>query len=207
MSSMYGEARDSVKTSPSLVPTVGAFVTFPLHERFEMQAELLFTVKGVKQEFTGDLLGGSMAFSESGYLLYAELPVLFRFPFPGKGVRRTVVYTGPYGALNMWSHTRGEYEVEGTTASSGGSFSGSIGNVNRLDFGIIAGFDHRFSWGEKALVLDLRYTYGLRQVFSDLEDRFDVPDGDIPYVYSYSDQAKGFKNASISLTLSMPLKP
>lgn len=207
LSSMYGDTRDREDVSPNLMPSLGAFLNFPLHRRFEIQTEMLLTVKGLRQNFTEDIPGGSMTFSETGYLLYAELPILLRFPFPNDGVRRTSVYVGPYGAFNLWSHTSGDYHVEGVPTIADGSFSGSIGNVHRFDFGVVAGLDHRFTWGSKTVVLDLRYSHGLRQVFYDLEDPYDVPDGDLPYVYSYSARAKNFKNASLAVTLSLLLKP
>ncbi len=207
LASMYGTARDSVETAPSLAPTLGAFVVFPIHEQLEIQTELLLTVKGVKQDFTSSFFGGTVTFSETGYLLYAELPVLFKVPFPAKGAHRTSVFAGPFGAFNLWSRTSGEYDVSGSSILPDGSFGGSIGNVRRIDFGLIAGIDHRFNWGEKTCILDFRYTHGLRQVFSDIEDGEEVSEGDIPYVYAYSDRAKEFKNASLTLSLSILFTP
>jgi len=207
LASMYGTARDSVSTKPAIAPTVGAFIVFPIHEQLEIQTELLLTVKGVKQDFTSAFFGGTVTFSETGYLLYAELPVLAKFPFPTEGARRTSVFAGPFGAINLWSRTSGDYDITGSPTLADGSFSGNIGNVHRIDFGLIAGIDHRFNWGNKTCVLDLRYTQGLREVFSDIEDRETVPDDEIPYVYAYSDRAKQFKNATLTLSLSLMLTP
>jgi hypothetical protein len=122
----------------------GGFVTVPLGSRLDLQAEGLYALKGAKLTFQG--IGSTLA------LDYLEVPLLARWRLTG-GHRRLFAAGGIAPALRL--------RARALTTFSGSTEALDVADqVERLDLGAVAGGGVEIG----SLILDARYTLGLRNV-------------------------------------------
>jgi Outer membrane protein beta-barrel domain len=134
-----------------LAPVFGVFVTIPLASWFELQPEALYSVKGPRLKI------GAV---ESRLLLdYFEVPLLGRFSRRG-------------GRAIDYYFTGGASVGVRLRARSRTDFGGAVEDINisdevePFDLGVIAGGGLEIS----AVVIDGRYTHGLRDIDKDKTD-------------------------------------
>ena len=127
---------------------VGGFMRFPLLSWMDLQPEVLYTVKGGKEEAFG--------ISSAVLLDYLEVPVLARIPFAG---RKYFIVTGPYFGVRMRARTRTEFS--GATEELDVSDS-----VERLDYGLSAGGGVEIG----SIVIDGRYSFSLSDIDADIDE-------------------------------------
>jgi hypothetical protein len=127
---------------------VGGFMRFPLLSWMDLQPEVLYTVKGGKEEAFG--------ISSAVLLDYLEVPVLARIPFAG---RKYFIVAGPYVGVRMRARTRTEFS--GSTEELDISDS-----VERLDYGLSAGGGVEIG----SMVIDGRYSFSLSDIDADLDE-------------------------------------
>ena len=132
----------------------GVFATLPVTSWLDVQPEVLYSVKGSSFEDTG---------IRSDVLVdYLEVPLLARFSIRGGRIGYYVA-GGPFTAFRMRARTR--------TVFPGATEEIDIGDeVQRLDYGLAAGGGVEFG----ALVVDGRYTHGLKDVDKDTSDSIKV---------------------------------
>jgi hypothetical protein len=132
----------------------GVFATLPVTSWLEVQPEALYSVKGSSFED-----GGIKAKVLVDYL---EVPVLARFSMGGG---RLAYYAagGPFVAVRLRARTR-------TTFDSATEEIDVSDEVQRVDYGLAAGGGVEFG----SLVVDGRYTHGLKDVDKDTSDRVKV---------------------------------
>jgi len=152
----YGKSNSSLadhKKSP-FGAQVGASFEAGITPKVSLVSELYFIMKG------GQLTANNpLTASETTLRFYElELPVMARFNF-GK------FYTnaGPSIAYSFY----GTRKMEGSTKAV--SFNNSNNAFKRVDAGIQMGAGYRFKMKQKAVVLDVRYTYGLSNISNDQE--------------------------------------
>jgi hypothetical protein len=146
------DAQDGATTlDTGLTPVLGVFVTVPLTTWFELQPEALYSVKGPRLK---------MGAVESQLLLdYLEVPLLGRFSRRGG---RAIDYYFTGGAsvgVRLRARSRTDFggAVEDIDISD---------EVERFDVGVVAGGGLEIS----AVVIDGRYTHGLRDIDKDKTD-------------------------------------
>jgi Outer membrane protein beta-barrel domain len=117
--------------------------------KFSLVSELYFLMKG------GSLLANNpLTTNKTTLRLYTvELPVLARYHF-GK----FHVNAGPSIAYNFY----GTREIEGSTSSV--SFNNSSDGFKHWDAGVQMGAGYMFHTKRKAILLDVRYNYGLTNI-------------------------------------------
>jgi hypothetical protein len=134
-----------------LAPVVGVFVTVPLSSWFELQPEVLYSVKGPRLK---------MGAIESRLLLdYLEVPLLGRF---SRRRTRAIDYYFIGGAsfgFQLRARSRTDFGAAVEEIDIGD-------DVERFDIGVVAGGGLEFG----AVVIDTRYTYGLRDIDKDKTD-------------------------------------
>lgn len=122
----------------------GLFAAFQPTGRLGVQIEALYSSKGYKTEKRAIVLD------------YVEVPVLATLRLPKLGPLRPIVLGGPYGGLRV----RTRY---GTAKSK--TQSAFREDVNRWDFGLVAGLAIEVPLAGGALTIEGRYSAGLAQVF------------------------------------------
>ncbi|ULQ50932.1 porin family protein [Flavihumibacter fluvii] len=152
----YGELNSSLKEykKPVLGAQVGVSFQAGITPKFSFVSELYFIMKG------GTLKADNpLTYNKTTLRLYTiELPVLVRFNF-GK----IYVNAGPYIAYNVY----GTRKMEGSTKAL--PFDDSNDAFKRWDAGIQMGAGYRFKVKQKAVVVDMRYTYGLSNISNNQE--------------------------------------
>jgi len=123
--------------------TGGGFLSFDMGA-FRLQPELTYVTKGGKREVAG--ASGDVSFD------YVEVPVLFVLPMgQGAGIRPSL-YAGPAIAFEA-----------GCTGSLGG-FDCEDGDRTKLDIGAMLGGGLAFPAGPGSLLVEGRFTFGLRNL-------------------------------------------
>lgn len=130
----------------------GAFVTWPVTPRFDVQPEALISLKGASFDEAG--VEGDIE------ITYLEIPVLFRFRSPASPNTSIQLFAGPSLAFKLNAETTGEF--------LGISSDQDIDDdVEGFDFGVVIGA------GLEAghVTLDGRYTWGLSSINADPESQ------------------------------------
>lgn len=133
--------------------TGGVFMNYAFNERFSLQPELLYTMKGVKANLYDKLLSVDVTASFD----YFELPVLAVYTFRGTGNLRPRVYAGPSFAYTLSS----ELELSAWLVSASVDFS-SLTHIT--DFGAVAGAGFEYALGDGMLTFDARFQRGFTNV-------------------------------------------
>jgi len=132
---------------------IGAAVSFRLSDRFELQPEVFFIRRGDGIGFPEIIPGMTSKIT----LDYLEMPVLLKWSFLRKPKFRMAVLGGGYAALNLRAASRTEYE--------GLVFTEDLkGDVNKTDFGLVAGVGLEMTLGKTRLSLDVRDSLGLAKI-------------------------------------------
>ena len=114
----------------------GGFLTYSLNDWLALQPEVIFTMKG-----------GKLVEQATGYLPvefdirlnYVEIPVLAKVQFFSGGLFRPHLFAGPFVS----------YLTE---------------NIRQVDYGIAFGTGFHLNFESSALIFDLRYSLGMRDV-------------------------------------------
>lgn len=133
--------------------TGGVFMNYAFNERFSIQPELLYTMKGMK----GNLYDGLVSVDVTASFDYFELPVLAVYTFPGSEKLKPRVYAGPSFAYNLGS----ELKISAWLASASVDFSSL---TQTTDFGVVAGAGFDYALGKGILTFDVRYQLGFTNV-------------------------------------------
>ena len=141
----------------------GGFVVLPLGSRAGLQLEGLFTSRGAKatdpedEEITSTIL-----------LQYFELPALLRVNGPRIGGGSLHVFGGPYLAMRLSAKREASVFVSGQTTGVREDMSEEI---ERFDVGVTIGAGLDVG---RRVVIDGRYSQGLKKVNSDTADGFGI---------------------------------
>jgi len=133
--------------------TGGVFMNYAFNERFSLEPELLYTMKGMK----GNLYDGLVSVDVTASFDYFELPVLAVFTLPGSRNLKPRVYAGPSFAYTLGS----ELEISAWLASASVDISSL---TQTTDFGVVAGAGFDYALGKGILTFDVRYQRGFTNV-------------------------------------------
>ncbi len=131
----------------------GVFMSYAVNDRFSVQPELLYSMKGMKV--------GLWAFSATWSLDYIEIPVLARFSLPFWSKRKPFVCAGPAIGFNVRSNVDVALYNEELGSIDLDEFT------NTVDFSLVisAGIDFNIAGHE--IILEGRYVPGLSNVYTD----------------------------------------
>lgn len=144
----------------------GAFLEIPAGPTFALRPEVLFTMKGDKEE-TDDLTT-TVEFD------YIEVPFLAQLRLP-TGPIRPLIYGGPSVSMRLGSKTT----IEGTDDLGEVSIEEDLDDQTKsVDFGLVAGAGVQIPFGSgTGLGLEARYDYGLVDVNDANGDVEGFPEG------------------------------
>lgn len=138
LNTAYFSGDDAAGTDPRLGAVGGAFVRFDVTPSVALQLEALYSQEGA-EDFDGTYK-----------LDYVDVPVLLRLGVPVSRLADAGVYAGP----SLGIPVRSEFEFDNGS---------TVDEETKLDIGLAVGVDF---WSGPVGV-DLRYTAGLTDVFSD----------------------------------------
>ncbi|MGD9708096.1 MAG: porin family protein [Candidatus Delongbacteria bacterium] len=174
-----GDHFDESETDFNHGLVVGLFSERSVNDAFSVQWELLYTMKGVSQNYSESY---SDAVSEYEYSSeadlnfdYIEVPVSFRFKFPTGSGFTPSFYAGGTAAVNVkaeadFEMSYYEYYDDGITFNEytqNDSGTEDLNDVNPLELGLIFGIGINFPLQNGTLLLDARYNYGLTSLVED----------------------------------------
>ena len=141
---------ESVDVSAKLGLTGGGFVQFAFNDRFSLQPEMLFVMKGVNLDLADN------AGSASAQVNYLELPLFVRFNRSLNDTLSGFVMAGP--AFSVKVGTGGT--LDGVTGTSDFDIDPAIGS---RDFGLA--FAGGLEW--QKFLIEARYVFGLSDIATD----------------------------------------
>jgi opacity protein-like surface antigen len=195
LATVTGDDTDDYETRSGFIG--GVFTRLSLRGPIGIQAELLLATKGAKQTFDRTVIVGTdTSTAVVDKILkadYFEIPVLLRYSLKGKGPAGLNLYGGPVFAFGRSSRTT---DVMG--------LGDDIDNYNEksTDLGLAVGAGLDLKLASYMLVLDVRYTLGMQDMWEDVVVA-DIP-GDVDQEAVYADAVSGeafkMKNSAISIT-------
>jgi len=132
---------------------LGAYAIIPFHEMFAFQPELMFVQKGGKESDDDDdfFNGGDTEL----ILNYLDIPLLVRFNVPVDAPVSPYLTAGP--VLGIFLSGTEKFDGESESIDEG---------INTLNFGLSLGAGVAYN----QFHFDLRYEFGLSNIFDDEED-------------------------------------
>jgi hypothetical protein len=130
---------------------LGGFFTWNLTRTFSIQPELYYSRSGAKRNIV--LLHETFLLSEE--YTYLRLPLLAKFILLSKGNWSLSSLCGLYGAVNLTANQK--------VTQAGNEFSDSIRElIKPVDLGFISGLEIGHKIGKGTLLLDFRFSLGLK---------------------------------------------
>jgi len=128
----------------------GIFFDIRVHERFSLQPELLFSMKGFSMDVDGIDVGLE--------LNYVQIPVLLKLhPLLANDAVDPSIYAGPVLGVNVKSEVVGE--------ENGVSVGLDVSDMTKdFEFSLVIGAGLDITAGPGYIVIDLRYDYGLTSI-------------------------------------------
>lgn len=182
--------------------TVGAYGSFHVNEELVFQPELNLSMRRTALKYDYYVGAGSLKFDETASLYYIEIPLLVKLPFIWNDRSICSAYIGPVWAISLGGHRSGKY-TSNIDNIPPDSYSGRIGNAERIDFGAAIGWDYHFGTPDKGYVIDLRYTLGLKSAFADVDNPSAVPNNQFPFFNPVSGQAEEYKSGTFMLSFGV----
>jgi len=133
---------------------IGVSKSFSLSEKFQIQPELFYSVRG--GDASEKFLFESVIFKIK--MSYLEFPLLFKYRIPVISNLKLVLYLGPYAALKLKAqkHT----EIWGEKEES------DLPNVKNYDYGIVLGIGTEFKLHSGSLSLEFRSNWGMADIMT-----------------------------------------
>lgn len=137
----------------------GVFVYFPVTESVGIQQELLYAMKGSRQDVT--ITDPFLINTASEYdLNYFEMPVLLRYTFVK--IKNVGIYGSTGIALSLLMN--GEYRIKSTINAGGppiiSEVSGDMKGLDTFDYSFLFGAGGNFKLLQKDFFLEYRMTVG-----------------------------------------------
>ena len=133
---------------------VGIFKRWALSKRFDVQSELLYSVRGLTANRT--FLYETIDYDVR--IKYVEIPVLVKAKMALSSRFEPSLYAGGYSAIKM--SARSEKKILNETDES------ELSHVKNFDYGLLFGADTDLNVWSQKLFVDLRFNWGLANVMS-----------------------------------------
>jgi len=151
MATATGDDAEGLSSKMGIVG--GAFMCYNITEIFAIQPELLYSMKGAKDEA-----------DETISFNYFEIPLLFKVNFPTEGKIKPSLYAGPTLGILM--------TAEDTTGEDIKDY------VKTMDIGILAGAGVGYQMEKGLLFLEARYEIGMTGIMDFTDDELDAMEMD-----------------------------
>ncbi len=142
----------------------GAFYRFDLGDRFAIQPEICFSMKGAKAEGEESAYGIPYSYDIRVKLNYLEIPVLLKYKFHTQGKLKPSLFAGPYVGFNTSAKMFTRVEVIGIKETEEEDVADEVRNT---DFGLIVGASLDYDIGHSIIIIEVRYSMGLTRIPED----------------------------------------
>jgi len=151
---------------------IGVFRTFDISEHIKFQPEIDYSIRGgdASEAFIFEKIKFKVIIN------YLEFPLLLKYEIPLKGRLRPNLFLGPYAALKL--------SAKKTNEIGGRKEITDLENVKSFDYGFIFGGGIEVNVGSGQLILELRSSYGLKNIMT-------MPEGFIK-LYDEEDFVRNF---------------
>ncbi len=201
---MVGDDAERLNISGELGFHIGITYSKYFHDKFALQVELNLTNVRVVKDYNLYTFRDTLHFIEKGSLLYLDIPILAKFPYPGFKRHQLSVYFGPYLGFNLSGNNNGKYTAENGVNISGGSFDAKIGNISRFDYGFVIGWDFRIPFLSNNLIVDIRYVMGQREIFED-KNHHPYKQNNVPFIDPITGKANRLTNRGFLISIGYVL--
>lgn len=140
----------------------GLYLTYNLTEKFAIQPEILYFMKGSKNDFDDDSEGMDTKWN----LSYLEIPILFKITQPLNEKTNVNFLAGPTVSFLLSAKIESDWdEIDGYDLKD---------DLEATDFGITLGMgiDHTFS--SMVVSFDARFTLGLMDILTGPKDGYGI---------------------------------
>lgn len=147
-----GEIDEDVTKSMRTGAAVGGFLTFDLSESLSFEPEVLYSMEGVKAEFSE----GGQTFESTAKVDVVQIPLLFRWAMPSSGRTAGYVIAGPSVGFIASAKLEDPF---------GGPDEDFKDDLKSTTVGVVVGAGVNFS----QFLVEARYTAGLTDINKDNE--------------------------------------
>ena len=159
---------------------IGGFAEFMLSEKFAIQPELLFSMKGYKSEYSEAEMGVSVNYENKVNLNYIDIPIMAKYYI----VEGFDVHAGPQ--IGFLMSAKGKSKASATVM--GQHYSEETEEdlkdfMNTIDFGLGFGVGYKLDMG---VFFNARYNLGLSNIFDVDTDDFSVQNNVIQISAGYA---------------------
>lgn len=161
LANLTGEDVFNNSSSPGGI--VGAFARYGLSEKWSVQPEVLWAMRGA--EFSAEGIEAEQQFE------YLEIPVLARMAWRNEGKFEPSLFAGPSLGILLGNKIVDGAEIDLKDGSKD------------VDFGLVVGAGLDYTMGPGAILLDIRYERGLTSWSEDLDTKHSVASFMIGYGY------------------------
>ncbi|MBW6516636.1 MAG: PorT family protein [Candidatus Cloacimonetes bacterium] len=145
----------------------GAFEMYPLMDNIIFHLELIYNLKGAKNEYSFPFWDGDVIVSQTYTFHYLEMPLLFKYNYR-KDKFRLQPYIGP--SIAMLIDAKREY----TEDWGGEIFSGTDDirkNVKDIEYSLNFGADVMFPLLSEQILIGVRYNLGLSEILENVPQK------------------------------------
>ena len=147
----------------------GGFIVYRLNDMFSIQAEGVYSMKGMKWETATTINGIPATCKYQWNLDYIEIPLLMKYSFQTKKSIIPVIFVGPCFSFNLSAKDKVDCEGRSDGSYVWQTGEGELEDINSTDLGIVFGAGLELDISKSSLLLDIRYTLGLTKI-RDYED-------------------------------------
>ncbi len=141
-------------------------------DRFAIQSEIYYSMKGFREKMTDTTVLGNMQTTQFFRKMnYIEIPLLFKLLFANRekttDYSTVNLYLGPvFGyRLDVNGYVKIKTDSAKTFKYQVDSLDYIDRSINKFDFGIIVGISYAFPVGPGSFILDIRGTLGVLNIF------------------------------------------
>ncbi len=158
------------------------FISKHINDSLSLQLEFSIKRNSTKLNYINYWFNAKINIDENITLTYFEMPLFAKMPFSSSQNSKVQIYGGPFVGLLLKSNRNGSFTVSGSTLIQADSYSGSIPNSKKIQYGITLGTDFRLKTGKRKWFLMIRYSYYISNMFKKLPFDY-IPDiGEHPVI-------------------------
>jgi hypothetical protein len=164
-----GQYADGANPQSITTFNAGVFAKFTLLDLLALQPELLYTMKGFKDNYLPEGVPTGSTFPPENIIItwnisYFEIPVLLKLNIPSSsfGIIKPNIFAGPEISFKLSAKQKSK-----TVGQP--SYEQDLTNINSTDLGIIFGVGADINLPIATIMIDVRYDLGMRSVDRTLE--------------------------------------
>lgn len=170
---------DIENNKPLIGVHLGAFVEVKLTDKFAFQPELLFSMQGVKIDYSESAVDYSYSYKEDNKINYLNVPLMAKY----FATEKLFLEAGPQ--IGFVLSAKSDIEETETFMGITDSFSGDVDikdNLKSVDFGLNFGLGYEFT---SQIFASARYNVGLTNINNASGSSADLKNGVVQFSFGY----------------------